>query len=425
MADTKVFVKNCTLLPSEGSSLQEEQNITAGIVAVDYFESIENPSIALLISFIDTDQVVGRLGIQGGEYVELAVTSGDEEIEFKITENDHKLILNSVRNVTTTHNSQVATLEFVSVETYVDQTARLNKKFTGNVSETVKDILTKNKKGIRTKKKLFGPKTETTDGGIKIEKDRAVNSYSFVGNLKHPFDTIQWLCPKTQASKDSFGFLFYETFDGYNFRSIKSLLEQEPIEYKQSNKALDTQATILDSNLDETNDVGINLKTGMYANRTIFVDIENQTLKEVDFKIDDLNIENRPKLGNKLDEIPTRLMLKISDVGVSQKGSEKKETQPASELDEYKNKSYIRNNLLFSQSLSISIPLNTNLRVGLVIDVKLPLKQGTDGDEKVDSYGSDRTNDSSGRYLISQLMHKMGGGKSETQLKLIRNVTTV
>ena len=111
--------------------MQEEQNITAGIVAIDYFESIENPSIALLVTFIDTDQVVGRLGIQGGEYVELSVTSGDEEIEFKITENDHKLILNSVRNVTTTHNSQVATLEFVSVETYVDQTARLNKKFTG------------------------------------------------------------------------------------------------------------------------------------------------------------------------------------------------------------------------------------------------------------------------------------------------------
>ena len=182
---------------------------------------------------------------------------------------------------------------------------------------------------------------------------------------------------------------------------------------------------ILDSNLDETNDIGMNLKSGMYANRTIYIDIESQTLKEVDFKIDDLNIENRPKLGNKLDETPPRLMLKISDVGVSQKGSDKKETQPASELDEYKNKSYIRNNLLFSQSLSISIPLNTNLRAGLVIDVKLPLKQGTDGDEKVDSYGSDRTNDSSGRYLISELRHIMAGGKSETQLKLIRDVTTV
>ena len=68
---------------------------------------------------------------------------------------------------------------------------------------------------------------------------------------------------------------------------------------------------ILDSNLDEINDIGMNLKSGMYANRTIYVDIESQTLKEVDFKIDDLNIENRPKLGNKLDETPTRLMLKL------------------------------------------------------------------------------------------------------------------
>ena len=413
MAESKLFVKKCVLVPDEGgkSSLKEPQNITAGVTDISYFEDITVPHIELKVTFVDVDQLLGRLGVTGGEYIDLTVLYGDgDQTKFEIRAEDHKLILNCVRDMVTDFNKQVATLEFVSVEDFVNQTARVNQKYTGNITETVKKLLN-DSTALGTDKNL--------------ESDEAANSYSFVGNLKHPIETIQWLCSKTQASKDSFGFLFYETFDGYNFMSIKSLLEQEPIEYKQSNKALDTQATILDSNLDETNDVGINLKTGMYANRTIFVDIENQTLKEVDFKIDDLNIENRPKLGNKLDEIPTRLMLKISDVGVSQKGSEKKETQPASELDEYKNKSYIRNNLLFSQSLSISIPLNTNLRVGLVIDVKLPLKQGTDGDEKVDSYGSDRTNDSSGRYLISQLMHKMGGGKSETQLKLIRNVTTV
>ena len=413
MAESKLFVKKCVLVPDKGgkSSLKEPQTITAGVTDISYFEDIMVPHIELKVTFVDVDQLLGRLGVTGGEYIDLTVLYGDgDQTKFEIRAEDHKLILNCVRDMVTDFNKQVATLEFVSVEDFVNQTARVNQKYTGNITETVKKLLN-DSTALGTDKNL--------------ESDEAANSYSFVGNLKHPIETIQWLCSKTQASKDSFGFLFYETFDGYNFRSIKSLLEQEPIEYKQSNKALDTQATILDSNLDETNDVGINLKTGMYANRTIFVDIENQTLKEVDFKIDDLNIENRPKLGNKLDEIPTRLMLKISDVGVSQKGSEKKETQPASELDEYKNKSYIRNNLLFSQSLSISIPLNTNLRVGLVIDVKLPLKQGTDGDEKVDSYGSDRTNDSSGRYLISQLMHKMGGGQSETQLKLIRDVTTV
>ena len=115
MADTKLLIKDCTLLPSDGSSLKEQQNITAGLVAVDYFERIENPSIALIITFIDTDQLIGRLGVTGGEYVNLSVLSGeeDDEVEFKITGEDHKLILNSVRNVTTTHNAQVATLEFV------------------------------------------------------------------------------------------------------------------------------------------------------------------------------------------------------------------------------------------------------------------------------------------------------------------------
>ena len=412
MADTKLLIKDCTLLPSDGSSLKEQQNITAGLVAVDYFESIENPSIALIITFIDTDQLIGRLGVTGGEYVNLSVLSGeeDDEVEFKITGEDHKLILNSVRNVTTTHNAQVATLEFVSVETYVDQTARVNQKYTGNITETVKKLL-KQKTAIGTKKNL--------------NSDNAANSYSFVGNLKHPFDTIQWLCPKTQASKDSFGFLFYENFDGYHFKSIKSLLEQDAFEYKQADKNIGTNAIILHSNLNQTNDIGLNLRMGMYANRTLFIDLEEHTLKEVDYKVEELGLSDPPKIANELETYPTRLMLKASDVGVSQKGSEKKDKQPKTELDERKNKSYIRNNLLFSQSLSISIPLNSKLRVGFMLDVKFPLKKDDSGDDSVDSYGSDRTNDPSGRYLIAELRHLMGGGKSETQLKLIRDVFTV
>ena len=287
----------------------------------------------------------------------------------------------------------------------------MNKKFTGNVSQTVFEVLIGDKKGLQTSKNL--------------NKDEAANSYSFVGNLKHPFEVIQGLCAKAQSAKDNFGFLFYENLDGYHFRSIKNLLEQDAIEYKQSDKNIGTDAIILHSNFSETNDIGTNLRMGMYANRTLYIDIENQTLKEVDFKAADLKLSNPPKLVNKLETYPTLLMVKASDVGVSQKGSDKKDTQPATELDEYRNKSYIRNNLLFSQTLQIAIPLNANLRVGLMLDVKFPLKQGTDGEENVDKYGSDKTDDPSGKYLIAELRHLIGGGKSETQLKLVRDVFTV
>ena len=223
------LITKCMLIPSEGSSLQEEYDIIAGNPIIDYYESVESPSISMTITFIDIDQVIGRKGITGGEYIDLIVKVDDEDAnDFKVMHNKQKMILNSVRNMITESNKQVATLEFVSVETLVNETARVNKKYTGNISDIVVELLVGDTKGIQTAKTLFGPVDESL-GEDNVEKDRATNSYSFVGNLKRPFDTIQWLCPKAQSANDDFGFLFYETLDGYHFRSIKSLLEQDAI----------------------------------------------------------------------------------------------------------------------------------------------------------------------------------------------------
>ena len=413
MSEATFLVTKCMLMPNEGSSLKEPYELGMGNPIIDYFESLESPTISMTVTFIDIDQVLGREGITGGEYIDLTVKDGEVD-EFKITSKKQKLILNSVRNMITETNKQVATLEFVSVESIINETARVNKKYTGKVSDTVLNLLTNgkdsDKKGIQSSKNL--------------EKDDTVNSYSFVGNLKRPFDIIQWLCPKSQASTESFGFLFYETLDGYQFRSIKSLLEQKPITYTQTDKPGDQGFfKILQNNLNQTNDIGINMRMGMYANRTLYVDIENQTFQEVDFKITDLKLNKPVKLLDGIENFPTRLMLRVNDFGVAQKGSKKDEVQPLSELAVYQNKSYIRNNLLFSQSLNISIPLNTTLRAGNAINIKLPLKKDDKG-SKTDSYGNEKTNDPSGKYLICELRHLIGGGSAETQLKLIRDVFT-
>ena len=409
MAESKFLITKCMLMPNEGSSLKEPYELGLGNPIIDYYESIESPSISMTVTFIDIDQVIGREGITGGEYIDLTVKDGDVD-EFKITSKKQKLMLNSVRNMVTETNKQVATLEFVSVEAIINETSRVNKKFTGNVSSTVEELLKSDKKGVQSSKKL--------------EKDDSLNSYSFVGNLKRPFDTIQWLCPKTQSSKNEFGFLFYETLDGYTFKSIKSLLEQDPITYTQTDKPGDQGFfKILQNNLNQTNDIGMNMRMGMYANRTLYIDIENQTFEEVDFKISDLDIKKPPKLLDGIEDFPTRLMLRVNDFGVAQKGAKKDEVQPISELAVYQNKSYIRNNLLFSQSINISIPLNTTLRAGNLINIRLPVKKDDEG-SKTDSYGTERTNDPSGKYLVSELRHLIGGGSAETQLKLIRDVFT-
>ena len=90
MAESKIFFTKCSLIPN-GGSLEEEYNIVGGAPLVTYCESILNASISLTLEFIDIDQVIGRKGITGGEYLELTVKDGDED-EFKITL-DHKLSL--------------------------------------------------------------------------------------------------------------------------------------------------------------------------------------------------------------------------------------------------------------------------------------------------------------------------------------------
>ncbi len=409
MAESQFKITKCLLRPNEGSSLDEDYDIVRGNPIINYFESIESPSISMTITFIDVDQVIGRKGITGGEFINLTLQDGDVD-KFKITD-DHKMMLNSVRNMETETNKQLATLEFVSVETIINETARVTKKFTGNVASIVEELLVSDKKGIQTKKKL--------------EKDQATNSYSFIGNLKRPIDTIQWLCPKAQSSTKNFGFLFYENLDGYHFKSIEELLKQEPIEYTQTDKPDNFDIgpfKILQNQVNQTNDIGMNCRMGMYANRTIYIDIENQTNQEVDFKITDLDLKKPLKLLDGIEEHPTRLMLRVNDFGVAQVGAAKSDVQPLSELAVYQNKSYIRNNLLFSQSFSIAIPLNTTLRAGKTIKIKLPLKK--DEGDSTNNTGNDKTNDPSGTYLISELRHLMGAGAAETQLTLIRDTFT-
>ena len=406
--ETKFLIHKCMLRPNEGSSLKEDYDIVGGNPMIDYYESLDSPTIALTVTFIDVDQVISREGITGGEYIDVTVKIGGFD-DFKLTSEKHKLMLNSVRNVITETNKQIATLEFITVESIINETARVNKKYAGNVTGTVKQLLKTDTKGIQTSKNL--------------ESDEAANSYAFVGNLKRPLDTIQWLCPKAQSSTKNFGFLFFETLDGYNFKSIEKLLDQDSVRYTHTDRPMEGSFKIMQNNLNQTNDIGMNLRLGMYANRTTYVDIENQNVDIVDFDITQLDLKKPVKLLDGIEKHPTRLMLRVNDYGASQKGSKKEDTVPESELAVYQNKSYIRNNVLFSQSLQISIPINPDLRAGNVIDVRLPVKKG-DGSSGESEQGNEKSNDPSGRYLISELRHLLGGGKSETQLTLIRDVFT-
>ena len=403
------FISKCQLV-ANGSSLEEDYDITRGNPSINYYESVTSPSISMTVSFIDIDQMVSQEGITGGEMIDLEVIIPDFDQKFKIESKKQKLVLNSVRDVVTSTNKQTATLEFVSDESLVNETCRVNKKFTGNVTQIVKELLQTEPKGIQTKKE--------------IKSDDAVNKYSFVGNLKRPFETIQWLCPKAQASSRNFGFLFFENRDGYHFKSVENLLKQDPeFLYQKPDRPTETDLRIIESRLNQSDDVGMNARMGMYSNKTIYIDLQNEAHEVIDFNVSEFKSKKPLKVIDTLKDKPTRMMFRILDQGALQSGATKKEVEKRNELAVYQNLSYIRNNLLFSQSLNISVPINPELRAGQVIEVQFPLKSETKKDT-TDRFGKEKDNDISGKYLISELRHVMEDGKSSTQLNLIRDLFT-
>ena len=410
--DKSYLITQCSVFKKLDGDSSSEFGLLAGNPNISYYESLFSPSVNVTIETTDVSGFVSREEIYGGQSIEISIKMFDPDIDdFKIKKDKHGLVVNSVKNVTMDFKESKSTLECVSKDFLRNEVARLNRRFTGNITEIVKKIMEEEPKGIKTTKD--------------IEVDQATNSYTFCGNLKRSIDTIQWLQPKAK-SENQFGFLFFEDYDGYKFKSIESLLKQEPFTdqpFEMSQASTSSRFAILDAVMVQTNDVFLNMRSGTYNNDTTYIDLISQTKSVDDFKIDNLkDLKNPPKLPDNLTDSTSRKMLRFDDPGVMQKGSKREDEQPKEELAKVQNQSYARNNLLFSQALKIKISFNPTLRVGKIIEVRLPVD--TDSSESGVKYQKLGKGDLSGKYLISELRHKVGSNKSSTHLTLVRDLFT-
>lgn len=410
--DKSYLITQCSVFKKLDGDSSSEFGLLAGNPNISYYESLFSPSVNVTIETTDVSGFVSREEIYGGQSIEISIKMFDPDIDdFKIKKNKHGLVVNSVKNVTMDFKESKSTLECVSKDFLRNEVARLNRRFTGNITEIVKKIMEEEPKGIETTKD--------------IEVDQATNSYTFCGNLKRSMDTIQWLQPKAK-SENQFGFLFFEDYDGYKFKSIESLLKQEPFTdqpFEMSQASTSSRFAILDAVMVQTNDIFLNMRSGTYNNDTTYIDLISQTKSVDDFKIDNLkDLKNPPKLPDNLTDNTSRKMLRFDDPGVMQKGSKREDEQPKEELAKIQNQSYARNNLLFSQALKIKVSFNPSLRVGKIIEVRLPVD--TDSSESGVKYQKLGKGDLSGKYLISELRHKVGSNKSSTHLTLVRDLFT-
>ena len=219
--------------------------------------------------------------------------------------------------------------------------------------------------------------------------------------------------------------MFFENYDGYHFKSIRSLFELEPeFTYVKTEISASDDLVIEEYNLNSGNDIVLNAKSGLYNNETTFVELDKTKITKVKFNMTeaaDLTLKP-PKVPVNIEGKPSRIMLRVVDTGVHQHYEENdtslENVQKFTDLAVYQNKSYARFALLNTQTLNITVSLNPELRAGQTILVRFPVS------EYINKFGDEKSNDISGKYLISELKHNIDGNRANTEVTLIRDAFT-
>ena len=401
-----------------------EVPIQGKILNFNYYESIYSPMVTGSIALEDTGgSVENDLGIlatikdgmkiTGFEEVSFIVTTRYGELDFK---NYPLIVTGSPANLDES-NRQVALLNMVSKTEILSSSKPLSNNYpAAPISETVTKILNKELK--ISKDKLDIEKTQNQD---KVK-----------GNHLGALDCILKMCKKSipAEGKDP-GYFFYETQDGFNFRSIDGLIKKGiesfdneeyakmhtyyyfgalaaklDDEYGNDFKVLTTPIVRRDEDQVKA------MQHGLYCVR---ICTKNSLTGE--YKEEIKNLLSDTNLGEKQEKpVPNNTYLKSyvfhispgqDDPGVSDKIL----NNPAN----YVPQSNMRYSLLHSQIVQIQVPCNVQLKAGQVI--KLFLENITQSNKNEQVYNNLR----SGYYMIRDLCHSFTTTNSYTSLTLLRD----
>ena len=423
---------NYQVLRMEKSDENNPQSIgvEGKTISFNYYESIYSPMITANATIVDTgDSVVDKRGnlatIKDGFPLE---HDGTETFKFKISNENGtitslKPLVVTASPVTLDQSTrQVLTLELKS-KFSIDSSSnpRLSSYGIGTVDESVKKILKENKLPFRNEN---------------IEKSSTVDKIE--GKNETPIDLIFNLSRKCKPVKGAPGFFFYETQEGFNFRSVEGLIEQGMNEYKENQSVRDVrtykyfnnQRQDLGSNEDDYNMVKMPilkrdhnlfnaLKAGVYNVR---IQVKNLLTGEFIDKIVNLLDKDSSYLGskpkkivdqneNKLEKYCKTYSYVIAPGNVDEGVSDKITNSPA----EYEPQAMMRYSMLHSQVLEIQVPCNILLMAGQVI--KLEIENVTGGNKVLQRENQHR----SGFYLILHLSHHFDPKHSYTSMTLARD----
>ena len=405
------------------SNVDTEKSVSLvnGILRLTYHESILQDSVKAYVVFSD----VGN-AIEGKSTVEGLPLIGTEDFRLEFEDNKEEkikvdMIVNKVKPVYEDGSKNVISLELVSEEFIRNEMGenRCRTRENGLISDSIEKIFTDR---LKSEKEL--------------DIEQTANRYNFIGNGRKPFYMLNLLSKQgvPQGSDgSSAGFLFFETADGYHFKSIEGLFKQDKKKSYIFNNSTDTQVTpagydgkILEHKSDNSINVQSKMNMGAYKTKIVLFDSYNckyevieQTAEEVKEDVE-LAGKDLPKFNSKFDSDQkdyTRTTLYLVDSGTLPDGDTQAQvegsTLPNFEAVRTLNQSIRRYNQLFSGMMEVTIAGDFSLHAGDVIFVDI----FTVSAEKDDTVNRE----SGGLYIIADLCHFVDAGGTYTKLNLARD----
>jgi len=409
------------------SSKVGEYDLSAMFDELNIFDSLLNPCMSGNILIKDAIGLLEKIYLDGSEFINIQITKSkddslDEITSFNKSFRVYKISDRSPNSMT----SENYILHFISEEYIYSEQQKVEQAFEGNYHQMAGIVLTKYLKVPIAEKKVGH-----------IEKTRGL--HSIVIPSLSPFDTLNWLAKRSINETGSPDFLFFQNKVGYNFISLSTMLQQQPlfrVNFSPKNLLGEvsnelfgaTSVKVLSQfNLPET------IKQGMYAGR--FVGFDTLTRKIQIKEINFLDMYNKSNHANKYPNITVYknkdgkdsssmykskiVVYPFQSARANNTWTKENDPKTATLIDDtdnyvYQRKAIIHN--LLQTRIQLTLPGNFVLSSGFNLQLDFPPRNASN---QVD--GTDES--LNGKYIIIAARHMFKQNKHETVLEVATDST--
>jgi hypothetical protein len=414
-----IELKQLTLITRSGQMF----DITELMLEMSIFQNLYDKNLTCEIVMSDATGLIDAIkpvnnevgGLAGSEVILLQYRTPSEENNIK----KHLFVVNSIDNRKRIDEKiEAFIIEGVSLETFATVDKKISRSYGGDNGNTIEKMMTSLIKEFYQSEAIKKTYTDISQVNFAIKKKITVDTTKGLHKFVIPRMTVSSAIEffRTEATSDKLGsyFVFYEDTHGFNFRNIANLVEQdikatyqyEPSNYHEGGKKADAPFTdafkIISFEILRDADMLDNMVSGLYGSRSILIDPLRKKSIERTYsyasvhnkfsKLQDFHIPGNSSKDAVIDLTTTRFqhdqLPMFNEEVVRPKSSER--------MKAFK-RGYHHH--LYNKTLEVAVHGNSELNVGDVVFLSIPVASTTEDGQREDKYMT-------GKHLITSLRHK-------------------